>query len=198
MPTPIETTGATGLSLYAVSHHPDGRVWNTTLNSGLGGWEAYNGGHWAQYAIALTEQGTSGYYRGTYPAAISGVLTSEVIYANGTPTLGDAPYAGPAQSQGANVAAVAGDAAVPAKMQASLSSMVLGAVIAGTLEAAAFTTDVTNSNVNAYAGRSLYFTTGDLAGQGSTITGYDPDSGTITVAGAFTGAPSADDVFIIA
>lgn len=192
----VETIGPTGLSLYFVVFNQIGQAWNTTLNTGAGGWETYDSGHWAAYAIAMTEKAGSGYYSGAYPANIIGYLTSEVMYNNATPTLGDAPY-GIGQSQGANVAAVAGDADVPASFQRSLATMVRGTIIAGTLTTQAFSTDVENDQLNAFAGRSLYFATGDLAGQGSTVTSYDPDTGIITVAGAFTGAPAADDVFII-
>lgn len=200
---PIETSGPTGLSLYAIiiNDDPDsadfGKVWNTTLNAGAGGWEAYDSGHWAQYAVALTEYAGSGYYRGTFPANIEAALCSEVIYANATPTLGDAVYAGPGQSQGANVAAIAGVGGAAPKLARSATSMVLGTVIAGTLGVSAFTTDIENSETNAYKGRAIYFTTGDLAGQGGIISAFDPDTGLITIAGTFTAAPAADDVFVI-
>jgi hypothetical protein len=192
----IETIYPTGASPYAVLHNPNGQVWNTTLNAGAGGWENYASGHWSQYAIPLTEQAGSGYYSAAYPAAISGVLTTEVIYFNAVPTLGDAP-GGIAQSQGANIAAVAGDATAPAKLQASLSSMVIGAVVAGTLAADQFTTDVVNANENAYQGLTLKFVTGALAGQGGTIADYDVATGTITLTASFTGAPSLNDIFVI-
>lgn len=203
MPLPIETIQATGLSLYVIIINDDpesadlGKVWNTTLNAGAGGWEAYNSGNWAQYAVALTEYAGSGYYRGTYPSGIGLTLTTEVIYANGTPTLGDVPQ-GIGQSQGSNICAVGGDGDVAATLQRSLKTMVRGAVIAGTLTNKSFSTDVVNANINAFAGRSILFATGDLAGQGSRIVSYDPDTGVIEVAGPFTGAPSSDDIFIIA
>lgn len=203
MPYPIETSGPSALSIYAiiVNNDPDsadfGKVWNTTLNAGDGGWEVYDSGHWAQYAVALTEYAGSGYYRGTFPEDIGSAMTSEVLYANATPTLGDAVYAGPGASQGVSVRAIAADSNAADKLQRSVSSMVLGTVIAGTLGASAFTTDVTNDETNAFQGRSLLFTTGDLAGQGSVITAYDPDTGLITVAGAFTAAPTAADKFVI-
>jgi hypothetical protein len=192
----IETISATAQNLYAVIHNPNGQVWNQTLNAGLGGWENYASGHWAQYAIALTEQAGSGYYSAAYPAAISGVLTTEVLYNNATPTLGDAAV-GLGQSQGSNMAAVGGDATAPAKLQNSLATMVLGAVSAGVLTASAFTTDVVNSNANAYQGLALKFVTGVLAGQGGTIAAYDPATGQITMTAPFTGAPSVNDVFIL-
>jgi len=193
---PIETFVVTGQFPYVIIHHPDGRVWNTTLAAGAGDWEAYDSGHWSQYAIPLTEQAGSGYYSATYPAAIGDVLTTEVVYYNETPTLGDAPGGG-VNTQGSNVAAVAGDASAPAKLEASLKSMVVGTVIAGTLTTRAFSTDIVNTELNAYRGRSVLFVTGDLAGQGGTIVGFDPDTGVLTVTAAFTAAPAADDALVI-
>lgn len=192
----IETVTSTALSVYAIIFNPDGRVWNTTLNAGAGGWQVYNSGNWAQYAIPLTEKAGSGYYSATYPAAITGVLTTEVVYANATPTLGDQPM-GIGQSQGVSVAAVVGDSDAAGKMQRSASSMILGTVIAGTLTATVFTTDVVNANVNAYQGRSLLFATGNLVGQGGVISQYNPGTGAITVTAAFTSAPALTDKFVI-
>ena len=193
---PLETFIVTGQFPYVVIHNPDGRVWRTTLNAGAGGWAAFDAGHWAQYAIPLTEQAGSGYYRADYPAAIGDVLTTDVVYYNQVPEIGDAPGGG-TNSQGVSIAAVAGDASTAAKFQASLSSMVVGAVIAGTLTPIAFTTGVVNANLNAYQGRSLLFTTGVLAGQGATISAFDPGTGRITVSAAFTAAPGVADVFVV-
>lgn len=196
MPLLIETFTASGQFPYVVSHNPNGQVWNTTLNAGAGGWENYNSAHWAQYAIPLVEQAGSGYYSAAYPPAISGVLTTEVLYFNETPTFGDVPGGG-SQSQGVNLVAVAADATAPAKLRASLASMVIGAVAAGTLAANQFPTDVINANVNAYQGLTLKFVTGALLGQGGTIAAYDPDTQAVTLTAPFTGAPALNDVFVI-
>lgn len=196
----VETLQQSLLNLYFIVFNPqNGQAWNTTLNAGAGGWEAYDSGHWAQYAIAMTEKAGSGYYVGTYPAGIEDLLTTEVIYVRGggSPALGDTGI-GIAQSQGVSLRAIAGDAAAGETMQRSVSTMVRGAVIAGTLAVNQFTTDLDNPEENAYVGRALLFATGDLAGQGATITAYDPDTGLVTVAGAFTAAPAATDVFVIA
>lgn len=195
----IETIGVSGLSLYVVIFNCiTGQVWNTTLNAGAGGWENYNSGHWAQYAIALTEKAGSGYYSGTYPAAIAAanVLTTEVIYANGTPTLGDAPQ-GIGQSQGVSVRAIAGDAAAGANLQRSASGMVLGAVAAGSLTSSAFTTDLASTTNAAYQGRVILFTSGVLIGQVGNIIAYNGTTRAVTVGGPFTAAPSAADKFVI-
>lgn len=195
----IETAGATGQSLYVnIRALIAGvkQIWNTTLNGGAGGWESYNSGHWSQYAIPLTEDSGSGYYSATYPAAIVGVLTTEVLYANGTPTLGDVPVS-IWQSQGTNVGAVGGDGTAPAKFQASLASMVVGAAASGTLAPNQFSSNLTNPNINAFVGRDVLFATGSLVGEASTIEAYDPTSGVITVSAPFTAAPSISDVFVI-
>lgn len=192
----VETIGPTGLSLYFIVFNQLGQVWRTTLNAGAGGWETYDSGHWAQYVILLTEKAGSGYYSGAYPPNITGYLTTEVIYNNAVPTLGDAPY-GLGQSQGANVAAVGGIADVAPTLQRSLTSMVRGKVIAGTLTASAFTTDVINTETNAFKGRAIYFASGTLAGQGGIISEFEPITGLITIAGTFTVAPALNDVFVI-
>lgn len=195
MTFPIETTFSTGATLYAIIHNPNGQVWRYDTNV----WENYNPAHWAQYAVPLTEQGSSGYYKATYPAAISNVLTTEVIYGQGggSPVVGDAPPQGIAQTQGANLAAVGGDASAAPKYQAVIAAIVRGTVISGTLTTKTFTTDVVNSELNAYQGRSVVFATGVLSGQGGTITTFNPSTQALAVAAAFTAAPAPGDVFVI-
>lgn len=199
---PIETTGSTGNSLYfiLVNNEPDsedfGKVWNTTLNASAGGWEVFNGGHWSQYVCLITEYGMSGYYRGTFPANIGEVLCTEVYYNNPAPTYGDTPYT-IGQSQGSNVAAVGASTPAALKFKRSANSMVKGTVIAGALGVSMFTTDIENTEVNAFKGRCIYFETGDLAGQGGLISAFDPDTGLITIAGSFSAAPQVNDLFVI-
>lgn len=194
----IETVAATGSHPYAVLHNDStGQVWNTTLNAGAGGWEAYNSAHWAQYAVPMVEQAGSGYFSAAYPAAITGVMTTEVLYDNATPTLGDAPM-GIGQSQGSNVAAVAGDQPAAVTFQQSLESMTTGAVVSGTLTPNAFTTNLVDPSLNAYIGLSIRFASGALKGQGVTILAFNPATGLITTTAAFTAAPAASDTFVIA
>lgn len=64
--------GVTGRNLYAVIRSAVGTVWNGTT------FVTYNGANWTTYAVALTEQGTSGYYVGTFPTVASGVYNLEV------------------------------------------------------------------------------------------------------------------------
>jgi hypothetical protein len=56
--------GVTGRTLYAVVRNNGGEVWNGSA------FETYAGGNWTTYDVALTEQGSSGYYVGTFPALI--------------------------------------------------------------------------------------------------------------------------------
>lgn len=189
-----------GQTLYVVVRNAvTGQVWNPTTGPS-GAWENYNSAHWAQYAIALTEQAGSGYYTAAYPAAIAtSVVTDETPHqqAGGTPTLGDVPVAPPFQSQGPNVSAIGGDPTAAATLQGSLAAITPAAVIAGTLTAAAFTTNLTNANANAYVGMAAGFASGALRGQASTVTAYDPATGTLTVAAPFTGAPGIGDALVI-
>lgn len=79
--------GTSGSTLYAVVRSATGTVWNTA-GSAL---EAYNGANWTDYDIALTEQGTSGYYAGDFPAAAAGFYNVEVrVRAGGGPATTDA------------------------------------------------------------------------------------------------------------
>ena len=88
--TVIESIFTSGQTLYAVIRNRlNGQVWN---NNSLA-FEVFNSAHWAQYAIALTEQTGSGYYSATRPAGLAGFLTSDSIYqqGGGSPTIGDTP-----------------------------------------------------------------------------------------------------------
>lgn len=195
----LETIYTVGATLYAmVRRRSDGFTWNTALNGGDGGFEAWNAGNWAQYAIALTEQATSGYYTADYPL-VGDEFTGEVVYAQagGTPAPGDAPPFSLTSSNGANVAAVAGNAESAANLGASLSAMQVGAVIAGALTASSFPTDLESTTNSAYQGRVVVFTSGVLIQQVGNIISYDGATRTIGVGGPFTAAPAASDTFII-
>ena len=188
-------------NLYVVLRNAvTGQVWNTSLNSG-GGWENYASGHWANYAIALTEQAGSGFYSVAYPTGIAATdLSIETFYqrGGGSPVLGDAPATGLGNSQGQNLTAVAGDAGAASTFEESLSSMTVGAVAAGTLTANSFTTNLSETAVNAFSGLSIRFTKGaSLVGEAALIVAYNPTGGLITIAGSLTAAPVAADGFII-
>lgn len=199
MASRIETVFQPAQTLYTVIHDPAlNLVWNTTLNAGAGGWEAYNSANWLQYAIPLTEQAGSGYYSAAYPAGILNVLTTETIYqqGGGAPALGDGAL-GLGQSQGANLAAVDGDAAQPAKLQASLSTMIIATVQAGANTATTVLTDLPDIVDNVYQGRVALFKTGALIRQAGTIIAYDAATQALTFSAPFTSAPSAGDLLVV-
>lgn len=80
--------GTTGRTLYAVVRTTVGTVWNGAA------FVAFNAADWATYDVALTEQGTSGYYVGDFPAVAAGVYDVEVRdRAGGSPVITD-PVAG--------------------------------------------------------------------------------------------------------
>lgn len=60
----------TGLTIYAVLHDHSAQVWYPTGST----FETYNAAHWTNYAIALTEQGASGFYAGTMPSCPAGLV----------------------------------------------------------------------------------------------------------------------------
>ena len=85
----IEAIYTSGSTLYAILRdRMTGKVWNT---SGTPAFEVYNAAHWASYAIAMTEQASSGYYTSTRPAGVAGFLTSEQVFnqAGGGPATSD-------------------------------------------------------------------------------------------------------------
>ena len=200
MTFPLQVLAQIGTNVYAIVRSVVGGVrkyWNPTLNTGAGGWEVYNSAHWAQYAIALTEDAGSGYYAANYPANISGVLTTEAYYSTATtPTLGDAPIAPLSQSQGDNVASIGGDATVAATLQQALFSEQMSAA-AGVPTASVIPTNLANAQVNAFAGRSIIFTSGAAFQCAGRIVGYNPVNGVLTLAAPLAAVPAASDTFII-
>lgn len=200
-PLPLEVLYQTGFQLYALIHGVVSgarQVWNPTLNSGAGGWEVYNSAHWSQYAIALTEDPSSGYYAATYPANISGVITSEAFYVRGggSPTLGDAPAANLAHTQGQNLTGVAGDVASSSNLEQSSLSMQRGAC-AGVPTATVIPTNLSNAQTNAYAGRSIIFTSGAAFQCAARIISYTVTNGVLTLSAPLPVVPSANDTFVI-
>lgn len=61
----IKGASATGLTLYAHLLNADGEIWNGTA------FEAYDAANYANYSLTATEQGSTGIYTGTFPAAIT-------------------------------------------------------------------------------------------------------------------------------
>ena len=192
---PIETVFSSGATLYAVVHHPDGTVWNVSLAV----FEAYNAAHWADYAVALTEQGASGYYRGTFPAGAAGdFLTTEVVYqqAGGSPALGDAPATGVGQSQGVDVAAIKASAIAAQNLNLSALSMKQCSIVAGTSTTMLLYTDLADAS-DVYQGRLLVMTSGDELRAFANIASFDPVTSALLLAGALPGIPAEGDTLLI-
>lgn len=197
---PLQVVFQSGQTVYATLRglvNGTRQVWNTTLNAGAGGWEAFNAAHWAQYAVALAEDGTSGYYAADYPAGIGAVLTTEVFYqqGGGSPATNDGVL-GSSQSQGQNVAAVAGDADVPDTLQQALAAEARG-LAAGVPTASVIPTDLAATQANTFQGRAVVFTSGAAAGCAARIAAYAPTNGVLTLVAPLPVAPSAGDKFVI-
>jgi hypothetical protein len=83
-----------GRTIYAqIWRRGDGQIWSVTGGS----FEAYQDGHWTNYAVAMTEQGTSGVYLLTSPSGVGTLLVYDVLVfarAGGSPALSDAPAIG--------------------------------------------------------------------------------------------------------
>lgn len=74
-----------GQTVYCTVHASDGKLANGVST------EVYNGSNWATYVIALTEQGTTGYYLGTFPSYLSAGKYTIVFYQKpgGSEAVGD-------------------------------------------------------------------------------------------------------------
>lgn len=197
---PLEVAYQSGQHLYVVISDTIGgdAVWRTDTKV----FESYNPSNWASYAIALTEQGVTGYYRGVYPpeiyAAIGSIMTTERPYVRGggSPVAGDSPAAQPFHSQGANIAGIGGDTVVPSTLQRALKGEAIGKA-AGSPTTSQIPTDLGTSQANAYQGRAVVFTTGAAAGCAGRIIAYAVSGGVLTLAAPLAVAPSADDEFVI-
>ena len=197
MLNPIEIAYQTGATLYCVIHNKDGTVWNN--NTQL--FESFTPSNWGYYAVALTEQGSSGYYRGTFPSAIGSALTTECTYnqQGGSPAIDPDAQAGPisiGQSQGSDIAAVVHNETAASNMQVNLSQLMQGSVISGTISTTQAPTNLISGTANLYTGRLLIFTSGALAQEVATITGYS-GAGGILYFSATTSAPAPGDMFLI-
>lgn len=197
MNAPIQAVYQTLQNLYAVLVNPvDGTVYNAVTP----GWEAYNSGHWSQYAVALTEYAGSGYYRAAYPIASPTVLSTDLIYvrAGGTPALGDPPATSIGQSQGVNVGAAGNSWQGGQNFAATVRSQQVGAVSGTPASPLLIPTNLTNGQLNAYAGRAIIMTSGTLIQQASFITAYDGGTFILTINGFPSGSTPANlDTFII-
>lgn len=70
----IDTIFATGSTLYGHVRNNSGQVWNGSA------FEAYVGANWGTYKIALGEDGTSGYYKASFPSSVATGRYNVIIY----------------------------------------------------------------------------------------------------------------------
>lgn len=78
----------TGLNIYSQILSPSAQRWNNSLLQ----FETYAAGNYANYSIALTEQGSSGAYVGSFPTTITTAGDYEIFYyrrLGGSPAQGD-------------------------------------------------------------------------------------------------------------
>jgi len=74
MANEIQIQYASGKTLYFVVRNATGSIWNTNTSA----FEAYNSLNYSQYAVTMTEQGSSGFYAGSFPSAITAGVFSIV------------------------------------------------------------------------------------------------------------------------
>lgn len=65
MANEIQVPYITGRTVYSLVRNSTGQIWNGSA------FENYNSSNYALYVIQLVEQGTSGFYSGTFPATIT-------------------------------------------------------------------------------------------------------------------------------
>lgn len=105
MSNEIQALGVTGKTLYVVIRNNAAQVWNGTT------FEAYTASHYATYPIALTEQGATGYYVGTFPTSIAtaGLYNIDVrLQAGGSPAVADSATGGFTVQWGGSAEALVG------------------------------------------------------------------------------------------
>lgn len=200
----IETFTETGLTLYAMVRNEAGQVWNGSS------FEAWNASNWATYAIAMTEQTSSGVYSVAVPAGINTAQRLSIVVYNqlgGSPAAGDEKYwqersewngsSWGMDNLPVDVTKIDGSATAAQLLSISARVMISGAAQTGTLSVSQMTTDLSYTIANLLAGRVLIFTTGDLAGRAAVIAGYAVSGGRITFATPLPQAPVNGDEFII-
>jgi hypothetical protein len=74
----LKCNSQSGQTIYAVIHDAAGKYWNGSS------FEVFNSANWATYLNLLTEDGTTGYYKATFPAAIAAGYYDYIYYASTT------------------------------------------------------------------------------------------------------------------
>jgi hypothetical protein len=190
----IEFGSAVSGTYYAVRRNRfNGQVWNTNTVA----YENFNASNWANYAIALTQQGVTGYYVAAAPSDPVGTISSDVIYkqAGGSPATSDT-FQTITHNAGENVQQIAGSGGAPVLLAASVNTEVQGTVQTGSISTSSFTSSLSAALASAYVGRTCVFMTGVLAGVATPILGYTPTNGVLSVS-TLPSAPSNGDTFVI-
>lgn len=193
MSKPIEVLYVTGRTLYAIIINPNGQYWRVDNLV----FENFNAANWTHYAVALTENSPTAYYRATYPTQITTVVPSDAVYEQlaGSPATSDRSI-GLGKSQGVNVSEISGALSSTSNISVSAGSEVQGATIAGTLSQTQMSTNLVNTLTGAYVGRSIIWTSGNLQNSAAGITAYDGSTKIMTFT-AVPIAPANGDTFII-
>ena len=99
----------------------------------------------------------------------------------------------------ANTLSVNGDAAAAANLAQGADALVAGHAITGTLSTTQMSTNLTETDNDQYKNRSVYWTSGALAGSSSAISAYTGSTKVLTYAATTTGeSPANLDTFVIA
>jgi hypothetical protein len=83
----IQIQYASSKTVYTIIRSKNAQVWNNNTSA----LEVYNASNWADYVISLVEQGTSGFYAGNFPTAITAGVYSITAYQQltGSPAVSD-------------------------------------------------------------------------------------------------------------
>lgn len=186
----LQATYATGSTLYAILRNGAGAVYNgSTFDA------TPTTGEWTTYDIAMTEDASTGLYRGTMPAVAAGAYAFDVrLQAGGSPAATDRVV-----GQGAILWNGAADSLDRLARSA-------GQIVPGTVDTTAFTPtttqfeadDITEATASHYVDRMVLWTSGALAGQVTGVTAYTLAGGRghFTVE-AMTEAAADNDTFVL-
>ena len=202
----IQTFYSSSATLYAHIRDSAGAVWNGSS------FESYNASNWANYDVALSEDGTSGYYKVTFPGAISAGKYGLFIYSQtgGSPAEGDRPVGtGSIQFDGTNeytgLVSDTADGVLDEAMSGHLTIGTLGgylqAVRSSTAQAGAAGTITLDASASAvddfYINQVVHIISGTGAGQSKIISDYTGSSKVADVNDNWATNPDNTSVFVI-
>lgn len=202
----IETFAVSGQTIYAHARDYSGAIWNGAA------FEAFNASNWTSYDIALTEDGTSGYYKVACPSFPAGKY-SILFYAQAgaSPSMSaDAPlgtgsirWDGTSEESGllSNVTAGVWNAARASYTAAGSFGQALQVVRTGTAQAGASGTITLDSGASAvddfYNNAIIQVVSGTGAGQSKIISDYVGSTKVATVNDNWATAPDNTSVFMV-